>query len=86
MCLDWLDRHDEARPYFERAVALDPNHYRTRAMMGWHEFQAEHYREAAEWMQKSLAVYWMDNQLARLYLRLSQTALQQSQSPHPPRP
>jgi O-antigen ligase len=27
MCLDWLDRHDEAESYFNRADALDPNNY-----------------------------------------------------------
>lgn len=36
MCLDWLDRHSEARPYFDRAVTLDPNGYFTVAHMGWH--------------------------------------------------
>jgi O-antigen ligase len=85
MCLDWIDRHDEALPYFQRALELDPNHYRTRAMMGWHEFQVEHYQQAEEWMRKSLAVYWMDNPLAHLYLRLSLTA-QQPPGPRPPRP
>ncbi|MGA2787901.1 MAG: O-antigen ligase family protein, partial [Verrucomicrobiota bacterium] len=34
MCLDWLEKHDEAGPYFNRADALDPNNYYTAANIG----------------------------------------------------
>src|SRR5207247_2426675 len=27
MCLDWLGKHAEGGPYFDRAVKLDPNNY-----------------------------------------------------------
>ena len=39
MCLDWLDKHDEAGLYFNRADALDPNGYYTAANVGWHYVQ-----------------------------------------------
>jgi hypothetical protein len=71
MCLDWIGKHDEAAPYFAKALEIDPNHWHSRAMMGWHEFQAEHYKEASEWMRKSLLLNWTDNPLAFTYLTLA---------------
>ena len=71
MCLDWLGRHDEAAPYFSRALELDPNSFLTRGMMGWHEFQLDHYKEARDWMQKSLQLNWTENPLAQTYYHLS---------------
>lgn len=70
MCLDWVDQHEEAGRYFAKALELDPNFYLTRAMMGWHEFQIDHYNEARDWMVKSLAVNFMDNPVARTYMGL----------------
>jgi O-antigen ligase len=61
MCLDWLGRHDEARPYFTKALELDPNHFSTRGMMGWHELQRDNYKEAYDWMIKSQRLNWTDN-------------------------
>src|SRR5205823_801166 len=39
MCLDWLDRHDEASSLFEKARAIDPNGYYVHALLGWHYVQ-----------------------------------------------
>ncbi len=61
MCLDWLGRYDEAGPYFVKALELDPNHYITRGMMGWHELQKENYEEAYEWLVKSYHLNWTGN-------------------------
>ena len=43
MCLDWLDRHAEAGPFYSRAEALDPNGYFTVANIGWHYVQVGDY-------------------------------------------
>ncbi len=61
MCLDWLGRYVEAEPYFLKALELDPNHFTTRGMMGWHELQKDNYKEAYEWLVKSRRLNWTDN-------------------------
>jgi O-antigen ligase len=54
MCLDWLGKHQEALPYYERALKLDPNSYYTRAHMGWHYVQLADWPKVVEWMNESL--------------------------------
>ena len=54
MCLDWLGKHDDALPYYERALELDPNSYYTRAHMGWHYAQLGDWPKVLEWMNRSL--------------------------------
>jgi hypothetical protein len=71
MCLDWIGKHDEAGFYFSKAVEIDPNHWYSRAMMGWHEFQLDHYKETREWMLKSLQLNWTTNAFAFTYLSLA---------------
>jgi len=66
MCLDWLEKHDEARPYFNRADALDPNGYYTAANIGWHYVQAGNYAAARPWLERSLRLD--GNDIARFYL------------------
>ena len=61
MCLDWLDRHDEAGPYFNRADALDPNGYYTEANIGWHYVQTGDYAAARPWLERSLRLHWQEN-------------------------
>ena len=68
MCLDWLERHDEAESYFNRADALDPNNYFTAANIGWHYVQTGDYAAARPWLQRSLQLQWENNQIARSYL------------------
>ena len=75
MCLDWLERHSEAAPYFAAALELDPNYWYTRGMMGWHLFQQERYREAHAWFVKSRTVNWTDNPLAETYLAITEARL-----------
>ncbi len=74
MCLDWLDRPAEAEDYFMKALQLDPNHWQTRAMMGWHYFQTEDYAKAVHWMERSLEVEGR-NTLALSYLPLAKKML-----------
>ena len=75
MCLDWLERHDEAGSYFNRADALDPNNYFIAANTGWHYVQAGDYAAARPWLQRSLKLQWHDNQIARSYLDLVEQKL-----------
>lgn len=68
MCLDWLDKPNDARPLFERALELDPNGFNTVAHMGWHLFQIGQYAEARKWFEKSQSLYATKNPMAKLYL------------------
>jgi Flp pilus assembly protein TadD len=75
MCLDWLERHDEAETYFNRADALDPNNYFDAANIGWHYVQVGDYAAARPWLQRSLKLQWENNQIARSYLDLVEQKL-----------
>jgi len=68
MCLHWLERHAEAKPYFERAYQLDPNGYFTVAHMGWHYVQLGQYAAAKPWLERSHRLQWKDNPIADRYL------------------
>jgi len=68
MCLDWLEKHDEAGPYFNRADALDPNSYYMTANIGWHYVQAGNYAAARPWLERSLRLYGRGNDMSRFYL------------------
>ena len=57
MCLDWLDRQNEATRYFEKATELDPNGYYVAAFRGWHCVQLGDYAEARKWFTRSLELY-----------------------------
>ncbi len=70
MCLDWLDRHDEAEPYFRQADTLDPNNYFIGANTGWHYAQAGDYAAARPWLQRSLRLEPHENPIAESYLAL----------------
>ena len=75
MCLDWLERKSEALPFFEKALALDPNGFNTVGHMGWHYFQVENYVEAKKWFEKSMSLYWTENPLSVTYLKLIEKKL-----------
>jgi len=75
LCLDWLERHDEAGSYFNRANALDPNNYFDAANTGWHYVQTGDYAAARPWLQRSLKLQWDENPIARSYLKLVEQKL-----------
>jgi len=75
MCLDWLDRHDEAETYFRQAEALDPNGYYTVAIIGWHYVQTGDYAAAKPWFERSLRLEAHDNDIAQSYLDLVEQRL-----------
>ena len=86
MCLDWLDRHDEAEPYFDRANALDPNGYYTAAHVGWHYVQAGDYSAARTWLERSLRLHWQENVTASSYLNIAERKLIENASSQSPLP
>ena len=80
MCLDWLEMHDEAGPYFNRADALDPNGYYTAANVGWHYIQAGNYAAARPWLERSLRLHWQQNGAAASYLEITERKLVENAS------
>ena len=70
MCLDWLDRHAEAGPFYSAAERLDPNGYFTAANIGWHYVQTGDYLASREWLERSLRLGWIQNTISRNYLDL----------------
>jgi O-antigen ligase len=80
MCLDWLDRHAEAGPFYRRAESLDPNGYFTVANIGWHYFQVGDYLAAREWLERSLRLEGNENFIGRSYLDLVEQKLVENAS------
>jgi tetratricopeptide (TPR) repeat protein len=70
MCLDWLNRSDEAEYYFSQADALDPNGYTTAAIIGWHYAQIGDYAAARTWLMRSRTLSSKENEIAQTYLKL----------------
>lgn len=87
MCLDHLRRHAEARPYYERALRLDPHGYYTVAHLGWHFVQLREWAMAREWFEKSLqlkpATMPDANPIAYAYLRIVNRMLAESTNAAP---
>ncbi len=80
MCLDWLERHDEAETCFNHAAALDPNGYFVAANIGWHYVQAGDYAAARPWLKRSLKLQWDQNPTATSYLNLVEQKLRDNAS------
>ncbi len=72
MCLDRLDKQNEAWPYFEHAIRLDPNGYFAAANVGWHYVQTGDYAAARSWLERSMQLRWQENQIASSYLGIVQ--------------
>jgi O-antigen ligase len=70
MCLDWLGRHQESVPLYEKAISLDPNGYYTLAHMGWHYVQVGDYPRAKLWFERSLKLKPSANKIATSYLEI----------------
>jgi O-antigen ligase len=64
MCLNWLDRPDEAESFFHKAEEMDPNGYFTLAHVGWHYIQTGNYAAAKPWFERSLRLQWRTNEIA----------------------
>lgn len=77
MALDRLNRVDEATPYYQEAVHLDPNQHEVLNYMGWHQINRGDYPAAKKYFERSLEIKWWDNHLPLNYLNL----LPQNQNP-----
>ena len=78
MCLDHIDRHDEAMTYFDRAVRIDPNSYFDNAYMGWHYAQAGNYAAARPWLERSYRLESRDNPVAVTYLQIAKEKMMEA--------
>lgn len=76
MCLDQMRQPERAEPFYDRAVALDPNGTFTSAWVGWHYVQAGDYAAAKSWFERSLRLDWVENTIARSYLNICNQKLQ----------
>jgi O-antigen ligase len=85
MCLDLLDRHAEAEPFYRRAESLDPNGYFTAANIGWHYVQIGDYLAAREWLERSLRLEWNGNAIGQSYLPWVEQKLLENASAKGPR-
>jgi len=75
MMLDFLNRHDEAEKVFDRADELDPNGYFTCAAVGRHYVESGQYAAARPWLERSLRLWWKDNDIASKNLQLANERL-----------
>ena len=82
MCLHWINRPQEADPWFQRARALDPNGYYTLALVGWHYVQRGEWAKAKEALERSLWTKPNDNKAATTYLRVVEDRLK-TEAPAP---
>jgi tetratricopeptide (TPR) repeat protein len=64
MCLDWLDRPNEASKYFVKALELMPNNAVIYFYMGWHCMDLENYPLAKRWFLTSLQMHPPSDQVA----------------------
>jgi O-antigen ligase len=80
MCLDRLERFDEAEPYFNKADELDPNGYFTMAHVGLHYVATGDYAAARPWFERSLRLQWKSNDLAVAYLEIIKSRLLEAAS------
>ena len=70
MVLDRLNRVDEATPYYDEAIHLDPNQHEVLNHMGWHQINRGDYPAARKYFERSLEIKWWDNHLPLNYLNL----------------
>jgi O-antigen ligase len=73
MCLDWLDKRDEAGKYFEKSHELGPNDFTVLTYLAWHQMQLEHWKEANTILRSALSWYWTET--AQGYLDLTERRL-----------
>ena len=73
MCLDWINAGDdaskaEAARDYVRADVLDPNGCFTATLIGRHYMETGDYAAARSWLERSLRLEWVSNDLPREYL------------------
>ena len=67
-CLDWLKRHDESPPFFERALLTEPNSYWIMNFLGIHYVEVGNYAAARSVFERSRRLETARNDIAQAYL------------------
>ena len=80
MCLDWLERHDEAETCFNHADALDPQRLFCRREHRLALRPGRRYAAARPWLKRSLKLQWDQNPTATSYLNLVEQKLRDNAS------
>jgi O-antigen ligase len=75
MCLDQIDEHDQALPYYDRAYRMDPNSAFNNAYMGWHYVQSGDYAAAREWLDRSHILDPFRNPIADTYIKIAENQM-----------
>jgi O-antigen ligase len=75
LCNDWLKRRDQATPFFDKSLELDPKNYYLLAMYGWHRMQFDDLEGAKKYFTESYTYYWRDNPIAQNYLKIIERRL-----------
>ena len=67
MCLDLLDQHRQATPYFLAAEKLDPNGAFTLTHVGWHYCQLEDWATAKKYLQLAATKHTRDREMMDIF-------------------
>lgn len=70
MCLDWIGKPDEAIPYYDAALKVDPQGRVASFHVGWHHLQSGDPGKAREWFLRSIDQGYPPYGPAETYLRL----------------
>jgi O-antigen ligase len=68
LCLGWLERAQEAAPFVEKAMELDPNNYFILNGVGLHYVNLGNYAGARAFFERSRRLQWKNNPIADSYL------------------
>jgi predicted Zn-dependent protease len=81
MCLDFLDRREEAWPYFREALVLDPYNYYVLATYGWHLMQFQAWYPAARKLSFSIGLQPTNNPMGWNYFQIVKRKLDEQNRP-----
>lgn len=70
LCLDWLERGQEAAPFVEKALELDPNNYFILNGVGLHYVSLGNYAAARPFFERSRRLQWKNNPIADSYVKI----------------
>lgn len=70
MCLHWLNEHEKAGEYFEKAYQLDKTSTYVLGYYGWHFLQIGDLEKARQYLAEGYSYYREGNKMAKNYLDL----------------
>ena len=83
LCLDFIGQHAESWPYYEKAIADDPNGYFTAGWVGWHYMQTGDFPAARTWFERSVRLEWENNDFANNIAILNQRMIESATNTNP---